>query len=147
VNPSVTLHLRPSPFLLAVWCAGCAVTAAALGSLFTGLPPIALLLVLCGLAMLFYQGLRRLQLHHPLALTCLLLEGDGAARWQCRNQAWTQGRLSEIGVLHPWLTIIALKSVRQRRRLLLAPGSAEPGALRRLRILLLSISGRGLLAQ
>jgi hypothetical protein len=145
VNPSLTLHLHPSPLLLAMWCTGCAAIVAALVWVSPGFPAMALLLMLSGLALLFHQGFRRLQLRHPLALTCLRLEGDGAARWQCQNQAWNQGRLGEISVIHPWLMIIALQSGQQRRWLLLASGSAEPGAMRKLRVLLLSLSGRGVL--
>jgi hypothetical protein len=110
--------------------------------LFPLLPALALALVLCGLTLIFHRGIRYLQLRDVVSVICLQLDDSGEARWQCRNSSWSQGRLAEVSVIHPWLTVIALQSGVQRRWLLLAPGSADQDGLRRLRVLLHALAGQ-----
>lgn len=144
MSPPLILVLKPSPVLLASWCVSCGVAASVL---FPLLPALALALVLCGLTLIFHRGIRYLQLRDVVSVICLQLDDSGEARWQCRNSSWSQGRLAEVSVIHPWLTVIGLQSGLQRRWLLLAPGSADQDALRRLRVLLQALAGQTVVTQ
>jgi len=111
------------------------------------LPALALGLVLVGLGLICYRGIRHLQLQDAASVICLQLDHSGQARWQSRSVPCIQGQLAAVSVIHPWLTVIALQSGRQRRWLLLAPGSADQDALRRLRVMLQSLAGQNVITQ
>lgn len=137
MTQTVRLELRPSRWLAA--CLG-GLHAAALYAAFASLSSGVFLLVAAGVALSAVGSVRAALLRAPDSVRELELSGDNSARWRAANGDSHEAVLAHEGHVSAWLVVLALDPVgpeagrAARRWVALAPDSADPEALRQLRV-------------
>ena len=128
--PALRLTLTPAP----AWAALIVVVhaAAALAALIW-LPALGAAAVCLGLGLSAWRGASAAMLHGPHAVRAVSLGPDGAATYVDGHGEWRAASVGGAATIGPRFAVLRLRDGRDRRDLVLLPGSLRADELRRAR--------------